>query len=226
MNTFPDLIGPELSPRSGGSPKQLVLLLHGLGADGNDLFPIAQEFAPFLPDAHFISLQAPYPCDMAPMGYQWFSLQDRSEETLRKEVGTIAPVLDHCIDQQLQRFSLDDSKLALLGFSQGTMMALFTSIRRARPCAGVLGYSGLLIDGDGLDAVVQSRPPICLIHGDADMVVPFECTPLAANALKQSGFTVDIHRCEGIGHGIDAKGLKLGIEFLTSCYGIDLSEAA
>jgi phospholipase/carboxylesterase len=163
------LSGPERAPAAGGKPKSLVILLHGLGSDGQDLISLAPFFAPSLPHAHFISPNAPAPCDMAPSGYQWFSLRDWSPQTMLKGAHEAAPILRHFIDAQLKRFGLEEDRLALIGFSQGTMMSLYASLRRPKPCAAVVGFSGALIGEQG----IVSKPPVCLIHGTDDMVVPF-----------------------------------------------------
>src|SRR4051812_12654760 len=135
---FPSLDGPVQKPASGGPPKQIVLLLHGVGADGNDLIGLAPYWARVLPDAEFVSPNAPFPCDMAPYGHQWFSLQDRSMPAMLAGVRATAPILDGFIDDLLESRGLDESRLALAGFSQGTMMSLFVGLRRANPVAGIL----------------------------------------------------------------------------------------
>src|SRR6266704_1251066 len=127
------LSGPSRPPVAGGKPRRLVILLHGLGADGNDLIGLQQYWGPLVPDAEFVSPDAPFPCDMAPYGYQWFSLQDRSPETILAGVRATAPTLDAFIDDALAARGLAEQDLALIGFSQGTMMSLYVGLRRARP---------------------------------------------------------------------------------------------
>src|SRR5690348_15512866 len=143
-----ELQGPSLPPASRGKPKQVVVLLHGVGADGNDLIGLADYWRELLPDAAFVAPNAPYPCDMAPYGYQWFSLQDRTPAMIEAGVRATAPILDHFIDATLASLGLEERNLALVGFSQGTMMSLFAAPRRARPVAGVLGFSGALVAPD------------------------------------------------------------------------------
>src|SRR6202043_1925143 len=138
------LSGPTRPPVAGGKPRRLVILLHGLGADGNDLIGLQQVWGRLLPEAEFISPNAPFPCDMAPYGYQWFSAQDQSPAARLAGVRAAAPILDGFIDQSLAERGLADSRAALVGFSQGTMMALFVGLRRAQPAAGILGFSGRL----------------------------------------------------------------------------------
>ncbi len=157
---MPKLSGPTRPPASGGKPKHLVILLHGLGADGNDLIGLAPYLAPLLPEAEFLSPNAPFPCDMAPYGYQWYSSQDRSPGAQLAGVRAAAPILDAFIDQALAERGLEDSALALVGFSQGSVMSLFVGPRRAQPVAGIVGYSGRLVAPDLLPSELRSRPPI------------------------------------------------------------------
>src|SRR5262245_347547 len=157
------LDGPRRPPQSGGKPKALVVLLHGLGADGNDLIGLAPYWAPLLPDAEFLSPHAPFPCDMAPYGRQWFSFQDRNPAMIMGGVRAATPVLDAFLDEALAARGLDASRLALVGFSQGTMMSLFVGLRRTAPVAGILGYSGRLIGTETLGAEIRARPPVLLV---------------------------------------------------------------
>ena len=139
INEVPTLSGPEFGPTSGRKPQQLVVLCHGLGADGNDLIGLAPYFSQVLPDAKFVSPNAPFKCDMATFGYQWFSLQERTEDAMLKGVQIAKPILDAFIDQQLLKHDLKDNNLAFIGFSQGTMVSLFTLPRRRKAVAGLVG---------------------------------------------------------------------------------------
>ncbi len=204
----------EHKPASGGAPKQLVLLLHGLGADGRDLLDLAPQFAESLPDAVFVSPDAPFPCDMAPMGYQWFSLQDWSVESMTRGVKTAAPILKKFIDEQLKKYALPASKLALVGFSQGTMMSLYVGPRYPERIAGIMGYSGALIGADDPENKIVHRVPVCLIHGEADTIVPVSARKLAQEALEGMGFAVSGFTVPALPHGIDHKGIKAGSDFL------------
>src|SRR6202140_733783 len=208
------LTGPSRPPIPGGKPRRLVILLHGLGADGNDLIGLQQYWGPLVPEAEFVSPNAPFPCDMAPYGYQWFSVQDRSLPAVLGGVRAAAPLLDAFIDDELQKRGLDDGDAALVGFSQGTMMALFVGLRRARPLAGILGYSGRLIAADLLPGGLRSRPPGLLVPGTADPLVPFESLAAAEAALKGAGVPVETLACVGIEHSIDPEGLERGARFL------------
>ncbi|MHA1151870.1 MAG: alpha/beta hydrolase [Alphaproteobacteria bacterium] len=216
MNMGLDLDGPRFGPAQAqdGRPKELVILLHGLGADGNDLISLAPLFARVLPEAAFVSPNAPYPCDMAPMGRQWFSFQDRDPSAVLTGVRAAASHLDAFIDAELERAGLPDARLVLIGFSQGTMMALHTAIRRAQPCAAVIGYSGALVGPELLAEEVRSRPPVLLVHGQADEVVPFPSMAAAEQALRDAGILVHGEARPGLGHGIDEEGLQLGAAML------------
>jgi phospholipase/carboxylesterase len=218
MATLPTLSGPVHKPAYGGKPRQLVVLLHGIGADGNDLIGLAPYWAPLLPEAEFVSPDAPFPCDMAPYGRQWFSLQDRTHAKILAGARTAAPALDAFLDQALAERGLDDRHMALVGFSQGTMMSLYVGLRRAKSPAAILGYSGALIGVEFLPDEIRSRPPVMLVHGDADEVVPVQALPLAVEALGTVGVPVEHLVCPGLGHSIDEAGLKRGGAFLRNSF--------
>ncbi len=220
MPDLPELDGPEFGPASEGGIKQLVILCHGLGADGNDLIGLAPYFARTLPDAKFISPNAPFACDMAPFGYQWFSLQERTEEAMLAGARMARPILDKFIDDQLAKHNLTEDKLALIGFSQGTMMSVFTTPRREKPVAGVIGYSGRLIGAETLADEVKSTPPMVLINGDQDELVPGEVQPIAVKALTDAGIDVQGHMRPGLDHSIDEVGIQIGMEFLARIFGV------
>jgi phospholipase/carboxylesterase len=208
------LSGPSRPPVAGGKPTRLVILLHGLGADGNDLIGLQQYWGRLVPEAEFVSPNAPFPCDMAPYGHQWFSVQDRSPPSVLAGVRASAPSLDAYIDDELDKRGLDDSDAVLVGFSQGTMMALFVGLRRARALAGILGYSGRLIAADLLAGELRSRPPVLLVHGTEDPLVPFESLADAEAALNRERVPVETLACVGIEHSIDPEGLERGGRFL------------
>ena len=202
----------EHAPISGNPPKQIVLLLHGLGSDGRDLISLAPAFAQDLPDAVFVSPDAPFQCDMSPFGYPWFSLMDWSVPSMLRGVKTAAPILLDFMDEQLARFNLPASKMALVGFSQGTMMSLYAGPRHADPIAGVLGYSGALIGEN--EGAINHKVPVHLIHGQADTVVPVMAYHHARTTLEGMGFPVGGHTSFGLMHSIDEKGIAAGWEFL------------
>jgi len=208
------LSGPNFPPASGGPAKQLVILLHGVGADGDDLIGLAPMLAQVLPDAEFLAPNAPEPCDMAPFGYQWFSLRDRSAETIEAGVRAAAPLVDGFIEEQCEARQIAPERVALLGFSQGCMMSLFVGLRRQSPLAAVLGYSGVLVAPQKLADEIVSRPPVLLVHGEADPVVPHQCLAAAQRGLEAVGVEVQTLSRPGLGHGIDEEGIRHGAALL------------
>lgn len=211
---MPALSGPSHSPASGGKPGRLVILLHGLGADGNDLIGLAPYWARLLPTAEFLSPNAPFPCDMAPYGYQWYSSQDRSPGASLAGVRAAAPILDAFIDDALAKRGLKESDLALVGFSQGTVMSLYVGFRREKPVAGIVGFSGRLLAPELLTGELRSRPSTLLVHGTEDPLVPYSALAEAETALKAAGVSVETVTAIGVGHSIDEEGLRRGGLFL------------
>jgi phospholipase/carboxylesterase len=215
-----ELTGPRLAPRSRGGARQLVIFLHGYGADGNDLIELGRAWQSLLPEAAFVSPHAPEPCGAAPPGRQWFSLTFREKNERWIGVNKSAPVLERFIDEELNRNNLAGSALALVGFSQGTMMALHVGLRRAERPAAIVGYSGMFVlpDGAGPDAVsgdIKVRPPVLLVHGDRDDLIPAQALLLSARYLAALEIPTEWHLSAGLGHGIDQEGLRHGGEFLT-----------
>jgi phospholipase/carboxylesterase len=209
-----EIDGPRFGPASGGTPDSLIVLLHGVGADGNDLIELAPILGEHLPGTAFVSPHAPFPYDGAPMGRQWFSLMERTQEMMLAGVRASAPILDAFLDEELARLGLADDRLALVGFSQGTMMSLYVAPRRTKPIAGVVGFSGALVGADLLAGEVKSRPPVLLIHGDADPVVPVQAMEHARRALAAAGIAVEAERRPGLPHSIDQPGLVRALNFL------------
>ena len=209
------LDGPRAEPTSGHTPDSLVVLLHGVGADGNDLFSITPLLAEYFPGSAFVAPNGPFSCDMSPFGYQWFSLQDRSSKAIAAGVKTSAPILNEFLDVELRRCGILDNRLVLIGFSQGTMMALHVALRRLRPCACVLGFSGALVRDGNFAEEITSKSPIFLSHGDSDQVVPVGALRDAAETLKNVGVKVQTYEETGLGHSIGQKGLELGIDFIS-----------
>jgi phospholipase/carboxylesterase len=204
--------GPRIPPASGGKAKSLVVFLHGYGADGNDLIGIGREWSKHLPSTAFASPHAPQVCRDSPMGRQWFSLTMRDPSEFVRGVAAARPAVDAFLDAELARHSLDESACALVGFSQGTMLALHTGPQRRGRLAGILGYSGLLADPAALKGVRQ--PPVLLIHGDRDDLIPAAATFAAAQGLAAADIPVEWHFSRGVPHGIGPDGLTLGLAFL------------
>ncbi len=213
------LSGPEMAPRSG-NVKRLVIFLHGLGSNGDDLISLAPELRDELPDTHFISPNAPFRFDMAPFGYQWFSLVDRDPARILPEMRIAAEPLNAFIDAQRDRFNLTDGDIALAGFSQGSMMSMFTAIRRAQPIAGIVAFSGMLRSLEVIANEITAKPPICLIHGDMDEVVPFAALASTKAALEAANIPVVDHTRPFLGHGIDMEGIEIATAFLREKFGI------
>ena len=177
-----------------------MVFLHGYGADGNDLIEIGRAWQGLLPDAAFVSPHAPRPCGQAPIGREWFPLTFRDPDERWNGVQAAAPGLNAFLDAELKRRNLPPSALALVGFSQGTMMALHVGLRRAVPPAAIVGYSGMLIMPDdamseAFAAEIKSRPPVLLIHGDEDQMIPvqaviaFRARPGRARRCRRNGIS-------------------------------------
>jgi phospholipase/carboxylesterase len=213
------LDGPRVMPASGGAAKQLVVFLHGYGADGNDLISLGQHWRPILPDAAFISPNAPEPLAGSPFGgRQWFGLTFRDPQERWRGVQKAGPSLDAFLDEELAALGLGDEALALVGFSQGTMMALHVGLRRTKAMAAIVGFSGMLVEPNRLKADIRSRPPVMLIHGDADDVIPVEALHQARVALGSAGLAVEWHVRQGLPHGIDGEGLEMAGRFLAGTF--------
>jgi len=211
-----DLSGPSFGPAARGKPRRLVILLHGYGADGNDLLGLAPHWARLLPEVEFLAPHAPFPCEAAPFGRQWFGFEERSEAMILAETQAAAAILDAFVDAELGRRGLAEDSLALVGFSQGTMMALHVAPRRSRSVAAVVGYSGMLIAPQLLAAEVKSKPPVLLVHGTADPVVPFASLAGAKAGLEAVGIAVTTETRPGVAHAIDEEGLMLGGDFIAA----------
>lgn len=205
-------------PRAGATaPRQLVVLLHGYGADGRDLIGLAQQFQTVLPDAAFVAPNAPEPCAQSPAGRQWFALFTRDPDERSKGVVKARPNLDAFLDAELAKHGLDDGNLALVGFSQGTMMALHTGLQRARSPAAIVGFSGLLAAPPRATA---PAPPVLLTHGTEDDVIPVDALFMSAEGLAEAGVPCQWHLSAGIAHGIDEGAMTHAALFLAAAFGI------
>ncbi|GBD49247.1 alpha/beta hydrolase [Methylopila sp. Yamaguchi] len=209
--------GPRLAPASGHA-KALVVFLHGYGADGNDLIAIGREWRKLLPDAAFVAPHAPSLLPGSPMGRQWFPLTFRDPDERRRGVIAARPDLDAFLDAELARAGVAPERLALVGFSQGTMMALHVGLRRRVPPAAILGYSGMLVSPEVLKDEATGKPPILLIHGDRDEVIPIDALFAATDGLGAAEIPCEWHLSPGLGHGIDGEGLRQGAAFLASAF--------
>ena len=213
-----------MKPRSGQA-KRLVVFLHGYGADGNDLIEIGRAWQGLLPDTAFVSPHAPRPCGQAPQGREWFPLTFRNPDERWTGVNAAGPGLEQFLEAELTRLKLPPSALALVGFSQGTMMALHTGLRRTVPPVAIVGYSGIFVlpENAAPDAVageIKAKPPVLLIHGDQDELIPVQALLQGAQALAALEVPVEWHISPGVGHGIDQEGLRHGGEFLARRFGL------
>ena len=213
------LTGPE-RPAAAGEADSLVIFLHGYGADGNDLIGLADPLSPHLPRTRFLAPNAPERCRNNPAGYQWFPipwLDGSSEAEATAAARRAFALLDGWLDGIAA--GMPPGRTILFGFSQGTMMALHVGLRRAVPCAGIVGFSGRLLLPDLLPAEIASRPPVLLVHGDQDPMVPVVSLAEAADALTAAGVETFTHVSAGVGHGIAPDGLGLALRFITDRLG-------
>jgi phospholipase/carboxylesterase len=214
MTAIPTLDGPSLAPASGGEPKQIIVLLHGYGSNGADLLSLAPYWRPSLPGALFVAPNAPERVPGYPGGYQWWGLERFDRASLAAGALRAAPALEAYLDRLIAQHGLAEDRIALVGFSQGTMMALHVGPRRIRQLAGIVGYSGMLVDPLALEAGLKTRPPVLLIHGDADPVVPVAGFHEAKRELLRLGFDVSEHVTRGLEHSVDPTGLAAGEKFI------------
>ena len=206
--------GASLKPRSGAEPRQIVVLLHGFGSSGADMIALAPHWQDVLPDALFLAPHAPQRCGMMGAGYQWWGLSGFHPQALAAGASSAAPAIDAFIDRKLAQYGLSEEHLALVGFSQGTMMALHVGLRRPQRVAAIVGYSGMLTGGHELLHLNGQKPPVLLVHGSADPIVPVAALHMAESELKRAGVPVKTHVSPGLGHTVDPTGLRLGKDFV------------
>ena len=214
---IPRLDGPRWGPASRGAPQQLVVICHGIGADGHDLISLAPSWGQALPDAVFAAPDAPFLHDSG-FGRQWWSVADRSPPVMEAGARRAAPFLHRFIDDEITRLGLPADAYALAGFSQGAMIVLFAGLRRKVPPRAILAYSGALIAPASLAAELANRAPVLLVHGEADETVAAARSREAEAALTAAGVPVESTFVPGLGHGIDDTGVSAGALFLQRAF--------
>lgn len=212
----PSLTGPEIAPKSG-NVKHVVIFMHGVGSNGDDLIELGHMVQDALPDTQFLSPNGAQPFDQAPFGYQWFSLRDRAVPVMHAGVKEVAPVVSKYIDEVKTRFGVNDDQIALVGFSQGTMTSLYVGLRREKALAAIVGFSGAMLGGEEL---VKNDTPVCLIHGEYDEVVPYAALAHAKAHLEKAGIAVETHARPNLGHSIDGPGLETMVKFLRKAFSL------
>jgi phospholipase/carboxylesterase len=212
-----ELDGPRLEPR-GRAASALVVLLHGYGANGDDLIALGEEWRPRLPGAVFVAPNAPQAVPGMPGGLQWFALTMRDPAEFWRGVVAARPLVDRFLDRELARYRLAPDRLVVAGFSQGTMLALHVGLRRASAPAAIVGFSGLLAGPEHLGEMT-ARPPVLLIHGEVDDLIPADALHIAREPLAQAGLPVEWHVRPGLGHGIDPGGVAIAGHFMAQALG-------
>ena len=208
---FGDLTGPFIAPARGGIASSLIILLHGWGADGNDLINLAYPISVRFPGAAFFAPNGPTPCKINPAGREWFDIDDRENGPI-----VAAPYIDNALADALDTLNLSSSALALVGFSQGGMMSLHCGLLHSPPPAAIISFSGTLLLHEDLDKNKRDTAfaPVLLVHGTEDEVVPFQLQAASRDILATLSIEVETMQCAGLGHGIDPDGLSAAIEFL------------
>lgn len=203
-----------LSNHRPARPKHLVVFVHGYGANGHDLISLESEFAPFFEDPLFLSPHAPYPCELGGGGRQWFSLASHDPHFMYRGAYETAPLFHDYLDGLLDHYGLSDENLTLIGFSQGTMMSLFAGLQRAKPLHAIIAYSGIFLNLEDYSKTIKSNPPVLMIHGMEDDVVPYFAFEMSRKSLESLGHSLTAHGISGLGHGIDERCLQKSREFL------------
>lgn len=210
--------GASLKPLSGGAPKQIIMLLHGFGSSGSDMIALAPHWQDVLPDALFLAPHAPQRCAMMASGYQWWGLSGLAPSALAAGAASAAPAINAFVDRKLNEYDLSEADLAFVGFSQGTMIALHVGLRRRKAVAAIIGYSGMLTSTADISHNDMPKPPILLVHGSSDPVVPIAALPMAERELKSLAIDVTTHISHGLAHSVDPAGLELGRNFLMKAF--------
>jgi phospholipase/carboxylesterase len=223
MVSMAHLTAESFGPAAGGRPRQLVVICHGLGASGADLIPFAPALSEALPQALFVAPNAPEPCDLVSPeegvhARQWFSLRDWRPAAMAVGARAAAPILDHFIDHTLADHDIPAENYALVGFSQGAMMTLFTGLRRLTPPRAILAYAGILLSPETLAMEIANRAPVLLVHGERDDVISVEFSRMAADILRRETVPVDLLIEPGLGHAIDAAGVAAGMRLLAQAF--------
>lgn len=215
---------PRLMPENG-PVRRLVVLLHGVASDASQLFRLAQEWSRLLPGTAFVAPNGPQPCPDADGSRQWFPLPSFEPSVRREGVDAATPALDAWLSRERDQHQLADSDIALVGFSQGALMALAVGLRRSRPVAGIVSFSGILVDADQPEAgrlpqAIVSRPPVLLLHGADDDVIPPEALELTARVLSAAGVPHQGQVLTGVGHAPGARGVITAGRFLARAFGL------
>ena len=209
------IVNHHIRDFSNGKPKTLAFILHGYGADGENLVDLADIFSQSVQNCIFVVPNAPFPYEYAPtMGRQWFSLLNRDENILMQGAETARKILLEFIEKLLEKYKLSWSDVIFIGFSQGTMMSLYTALKLEVQCKAVIGFSGTIVSAEDTVATCKTKPPVCLVHGGKDAVVPCALGKFTAKLLKQNGFDVYFHEIEGLEHSINLDSIRIAKEFL------------
>ncbi len=221
MSSFPALYGPSLERLGDLPPEKLVILCHGYGANGQDLIGLAINWQQDMPTTSFFSPDAPQKTPGMPGCFQWWAIKSFSQEEQEEGVTRAAPIMNMYIDQKLEEAGLTEEDLVLIGFSQGTMLSLFVGLQRERPLAGIIGYSGAVAAPELLAKNIRSKPPVLLMHGSMDNMIPPTAMTASARFLREQGIEVETHLSEGMGHGIGPDSIQLGGNFLKKAFAIE-----
>ncbi|MDB5586478.1 MAG: hypothetical protein JWP26_1448 [Devosia sp.] len=215
---IPKLSGPMLAPLSGGAPKQVVVLLHGYGSNGEDLIGLAPSWQPILPDALFVSPNAHEGLPGYPSGFQWFAIDFDGDRVSGRQRGleAAAPVLVQFLQDAWAQTGLGAKDTIVAGFSQGAMMALHAGLSLPEPLMGVIAFSGAFVPPPGFGEAGLPKPPVCIVHGDMDQVVDPALGEEANAALVAAGYDVRYHVSRGVGHGISPDGLGFASDFIAA----------